>query len=151
MHTPVNVDAFGHAYLSGTAHYLSSLVAAKLHGKTRAVELSTLQRCAAHVASETDVSEAFGVGAFAVDAAFSGKTGMMAALKRVSDAPYTCGFELHDIHDIANLEKKIPLDWIDAEHYRLREPFFAYARPLIAEEVKPEYQKGLPRHLKLKR
>ena len=150
-HTPVNVDAFGHTYLSGTAHYLSSLVAAKLHSKTRAVELSTLQRCAAHVASETDVSEAFGVGAFAVDAAFSGKTGMMAALKRVSDAPYTCGFELHDIHDIANLEKKIPLDWIDAEHYRLREPFFAYARPLIAEEVKPEYQKGLPRHLKLKR
>ena len=150
-HTPVNVDAFGHTYLSGTAHYLSSLVAAKLHSKTRAVELSTLQRCAAHVASETDVSEAFDVGAFAVDAAFSGKTGMMAALKRVSDAPYTCGFELHDIHDIANLEKKIPLDWIDAEHYRLREPFFAYARPLIAEEVKPEYQKGLPRHLKLKR
>ena len=150
-HNPVNVDAFGHTYLSGTAHYLSSLVAAKLHSKTRAVELSTLQRCAAHVASETDVSEAFGVGAFAVDAAFSGKTGMMAALKRVSDAPYTCGFELHDIHDIANLEKKIPLDWIDAEHYRLREPFFAYARPLIAEEVKPEYQKGLPRHLKLKR
>ena len=150
-HTPVNVDAFGHAYLSGTAHYLSSLVAAKLHSKTRAVELSTLQRCAAHVASETDVSEAFGVGAFAVDAAFSGKTGMMAALKRMSDVPYACGFELHDIHDIANLEKKIPLDWIDAEHYRLREPFFAYARPLIAEEVKPEYQKGLPRHLKLKR
>jgi len=150
-HTLVNVDAFGHTYLSGTAHYLSSLVAAKLHSKTRAVELSTLQRCAAHVASETDVSEAFGVGAFAVDAAFSGKTGMMAALKRVSDAPYACGFELHDIHDIANLEKKIPLDWIDAEHYRLREPFFAYARPLIAEEVKPEYQKGLPRHLKLKR
>ena len=76
---------------------------------------------------------------------------MMAALKRVSDTPYACGFELHDIHDIANLEKKIPLDWIDAEHYRLREPFFAYARPLIAEEVKPEYQKGLPRHLRLKR
>ena len=150
-HNLVNVDAFGHTYLSGTAHYLSSLVAAKLHSKTRAVELSTLQRCAAHVASETDVSEAFSVGAFAVDAAFSGKTGMMAALKRVSDAPYACGFELHDIHDIANLEKKIPLDWIDAEHYRLREPFFAYARPLIAEEVKPEYQKGLPRHLKLKR
>ena len=150
-HNLVNVDAFGHTYLSGTAHYLASLVAAKLHSKTRAVELSTLQRCAAHVASETDVSEAFGVGAFAVDAAFSGKTGMMAALKRVSDAPYACGFELHDIHDIANLEKKIPLDWIDAEHYRLREPFFAYARPLIAEEVKPEYQKGLPRHLKLKR
>ena len=150
-HNPVNVDAFGHTYLGGTAHYLASLVAAKLHSKTRAVELSTLQRCAAHVASETDVSEAFGVGAFAVDAAFSGKTGMMAALKRVSDAPYACGFELHDIHDIANLEKKIPLDWIDAEHYRLREPFFAYARPLIAEEVKPEYHKGLPRHLKLKR
>lgn len=148
-HNPVNVDAFGHTYLGGTAHYLSGLIAARLHNKTRAVELSTLQRCAAHAASETDVSEAFDVGAFAVDAAFDGKTGMMAALKRVSDEPYVCGFELHDIHDIANLEKKIPLDWIDAERYRLHEPFLAYARPLIAEEVRPEYQKGLPRHLKL--
>ena len=150
-HNPVNVDAFGHTYLGGTAHYLSGLIAARLHSKTRAVELSTLQRCAAHVASETDVSESFDVGAFAVDAAFEGKTGVMAALKRVSDEPYVCGFELHDIHDIANLEKTIPLDWIDAERYRLHEPFLAYARPLIAQEVKPEYQKGLPRHLKLNR
>lgn len=150
-HNPVNVDAFGHTYLGGTAHYLSGLIAARLHSKTRAVELSTLQRCAAHIASETDVSESFDVGAFAVDAAFEGKTGVMAALKRVSDEPYVCGFELHDIHDIANLEKTIPLDWIDAEHYRLHEPFLAYARPLIAQEVKPEYQKGLPRHLKLNR
>lgn len=91
------------------------------------------------------------MGAFAVDAAFEGKTGVMAAFKRVSDEPYVCGFELHDIHDIANLEKTIPLDWIDAERYRLHEPFLAYARPLIAQEVKPEYQKGLPRHLKLNR
>ena len=150
-HNPVNVDAFGHTYLGGTAHYLSGLIAARLHSKTRAVELSTLQRCAAHIASETDVSESFDVGAFAVDAAFEGKTGVMAALKRVSDEPYVCGFELHDIHDIANLEKTIPLDWIDAERYRLHKPFLAYARPLIAQEVKPEYQKGLPRHLKLNR
>ena len=150
-HNPVNVDAFGHTYLGGTAHYLSGLIAARLHSKTRAVELSTLQRCAAHVASETDVSESFDVGVFAVDAAFEGKTGVMAALKRVSDEPYVCGFELHDIHDIANLEKTIPLDWIDAERYRLHEPFLAYARPLIAQEVRPEYQKGLPRHLKLNR
>lgn len=150
-HNPVNVDAFGHTYLGGTAHYLSGLIAARLHSKTRAVELSTLQRCAAHIASETDVSESFDVGAFAVDAAFEGKTGVMAALKRVSDEPYVCGFGLHDIHDIANLEKTIPLDWIDAERYRLHEPFLAYARPLIAQEVKPEYQKGLPRHLKLNR
>ena len=150
-HNPVNVDAFGHTYLGGTAHYLSGLIAARLHSKTRAVELSTLQRCAAHVASETDVSESFDVGAFAVDAAFEGKTGVMAALKRVSDEPYVCSFGLHDIHDIANLEKTIPLDWIDAERYRLHEPFLAYARPLIAQEVKPEYQKGLPRHLKLNR
>ena len=150
-HNPVNVDAFGHTYLGGTAHYLSGLIAARLHSKTRAVELSTLQRCAAHIASKTDVSESFDVGAFAVDAAFEGKTGVMAALKRVSDEPYVCGFELHDIHDIANLEKTIPLDWIDAERYRLHEPFLAYARPLIAQEVKPEYPKGLPRHLKLNR
>ena len=145
------VDPFGHKYLGGTARYLASLIGANLGCKTRAVELSTLQRCAAHAASMTDVSESFAVGEAAALAALAGKTGMMAALKRVSDAPYLCTTELHDIHDIANLEKTVPLSYIDAENYRLREPFFAYARPLIESEVEPEYIRGLPRHLTLPR
>lgn len=145
------VDPFGHKYLGGTARYLASLIGAKLGCKTRAVELSTLQRCAAHAASMTDVSESFAVGEAAALAALAGKTGMMAALKRVSDTPYLCTTELHDIHDIANLEKTVPLSYIDAENYRLREPFFAYARPLIESEVEPEYIRGLPRHLTLPR
>lgn len=73
-HNPVNVDAFGHTYLGGTAHYLSGPHRRPAGtAKPGAVELSTLQRCAAHVASETDVSESFDVGAFAVDAAFDGQ------------------------------------------------------------------------------
>jgi len=99
----------------------------------------------------TDVSESFAVGEAAALAALAGKTGMMATLKRVSDAPYLCTTELHDIHDIANLEKTVPLSYIDAENYRLREPFFAYARPLIESEVESEYIRGLPRHLTLPR
>ena len=127
------VDPFGHKYLGGTARYLASLIGAKLGCKTRAVELSTLQRCAAHAASMTDVSESFAVGEAAALAALAGTT------------------ELHDIHDIANLEKTVPLSYIDAENYRLREPFFAYARPLIESEVESEYIRGLPRHLTLPR
>lgn len=144
------VDAFGHKYLGGTARYLCSLLSAKLGVKTRAVELSTLQRCASHTASLTDITEAEAAGAAAVKAAYNGQTGMMIALKRVSSDPYRCESVPCDIHRIANLEKTVPLAWIDAENYQMREPFFDYARPLILDELPPVYVRGLPRHLRLK-
>ena len=143
------VDPFGHKYLTGTASYLSRLVAHKLSTKTRAVELSTLQRCAAHTASRTDVMEAYQSGGAAAFAAFEGKSGMMVALKRLSDDPYQCITELHDIHDVANYEKTVPLHWIDTKNARMNREFLTYARPLIQSEVSPLYVGGLPQHLKL--
>jgi len=143
----LNVDPFGHKYLTGTASYLSRLVAHKLSTKTRAVELSTLQRCASHVASRTDVMEAYQSGGAAAFAAFEGKSGMMVALKRLSDDPYQCVTELHDIHDVANYEKTVPLHWIDAKNARMNSEFLQYARPLIQSEVPPLYVGGLPQHL----
>ena len=145
----LNVDPFGHKYLTGTASYLSRLVAHKLGTKTRAVELSTLQRCAAHTASRTDVMEAYQSGGAAAFAAFEGKSGMMVALKRLSDDPYQCITELHDIHDVANYEKTVPLHWIDAENARMKKEFLTYARPLILSEVNPLYVGGLPQHIRL--
>ena len=145
----LNVDPFGHKYLGGTARYLCSLVGHKLGTKTRAVEISTLQRCASHVASRTDVMEAYQSGGAAAFAAFEGKSGMMVALKRLSDDPYQCITELHDIHDVANYEKTVPMHWIDVENSRMNSEFITYARPLIQSEISPLYVGGLPQHLKL--
>ena len=145
----LNVDAFGHKYLSGTAQYLSRLISAKLGVKSRAVELSTLQRCASHVSSRTDIAEACQVGGAAAMAAFNGKSGMMVALTRISDDPYQCVTQLHDIHEVANYEKTVPHHWIDAENYRMNQEFYDYALPLIQAEVPPMFVRGLPRHLRL--
>ena len=84
------VDSFGHKQLSGTAKYLSALVSEKIGCKSRAIELSTLQRCAGHLTSRVDITEAYQVGGYAVKSAFEGETGKMVILKRVSEDPYIC-------------------------------------------------------------
>ena len=83
-----SVDAFGHRSLTGTARFLANTVGRRLNTKTRCIELATLQRCAGHVTSRTDITEAYQVGGAAVKAAFEGHTGEMVAIKRVSNAPY---------------------------------------------------------------
>ena len=88
------VDAFGHKQLSGTASYLASYIAGEIGCKTRAIELSTLQRAASHAASRVDILEAYQVGGAAVKAADEGDTGKMVVLKRLSDDPYQCGTEV---------------------------------------------------------
>ena len=141
------VDAFGHKQLSGTAAYLASLIAAETGLKTRAIELSTLQRAATHLASLTDINEAFQVGFDAVVAAEEGKTGMMITLDRNGDAPYQCGTSAYDIHAIANVERPVPAEWITADGCGLNDGYEKYARPLIMGELQPLYVNGLPRHL----
>ena len=141
------VDSFGHKSLTGTARYLSNQVAAKLKTRTRAVELSTLQRCAAHMTSRTDITEAYQVGGAAAKAAFEGETGKMVGLKRLSNDPYQCTTELHDIHEVANFEKKVPMEWVNAYHTDMTPEFLSYARPLIQAELTPVYIEGLPRHI----
>ena len=131
------VDAFGHKALTGTARYLANVVARNLDTKTRCIELSTLQRCAGHLPSRTDITEAYQVGGAAAKAAFEGVTGQMVALKRISNSPYQCTTELHPISEVANLEKKVPLSWMNANHTQMTEEFLAYARPLIQAELTP--------------
>ena len=141
------VDAFGHINLTGTARYLSNLVARNLPTRTRAVELSILQRCGAHLASRTDITEAFQVGGAAAKAAFEGETGKMVALKRLSNDPYQCTTELVDIGDVANYEKKVPVEWINDTRTDMLPEFLAYARPLIQAELTPIYINGLTQHI----
>ncbi len=145
------VDAFGHKALTGTARYLANVVARNLDTKTRSIELSTLQRCAGHLTSRTDITEAYQVGGAAAKAAFEGVTGQMVALKRISNNPYQCTTELHPISEVANLEKKVPLSWMNANHTQMTEEFLDYARPLIQAELTPLYIAGLPHHIYLKK
>ena len=148
--TAGQLDAFGHkAILSGTSRYLSDLIHDKLNCKSRAIEFSTLQRCASHLASRTDVNEAYAVGGAAAAAAFAGETGKMIALKRVSEYPYQCITEAVDVQKVANLEKKVPLDWITPDGMQVTAAFEEYARPLILDEVTPVYVNGTPRHIRL--
>ena len=144
------LDAFGHkAMLSGTGRYLAGLIQRELGCKSRAIELSTLQRCAGHLASRTDVDEAYRVGGAAVTAALEGRTGCMAALKRLSDRPYLCGTKLVDVHQVANAEKTVPLEWIEPDGMHVNGAFEAYARPLIQGELTPMFVNGVPRHITL--
>ena len=140
-------DAFGHIQMTGTAAFLANLVHEKLGIKTRAVELSTLQRSAAHLASKIDVDEAFAVGGATVKAADEGSTGVMVVIDRVSDDPYQSATGVYDVHRIANDEKVVPRNWINEEGDGVTEEFIEYVRPLIQGHYNPMMVDGLPRHL----
>ena len=142
-------DAFGHKQLSGSAKFLANKIGAELGVKTRAIELSTLQRCAAHLTSRVDITEAFQVGGAAVKAAFEGETGKVIVLERVSEDPYICITNSQDVHKIANIEKKVPLEWITEDGTFVSDELIHYIRPLIQAELSPVMVDGLPRHLKL--
>ena len=141
------VDAFGHKQLSGCATTLAHKVAAETGLKTRAIEFSTLQRSATHIASLTDINEAFQCGYDAVVAANEGKTGMMITLNRNGDEPYQCGTSAYDIHAIANVERPLPSEWITDDGCGLNKGYIKYARPLIMGELPPLFVNGVPHHL----
>ena len=148
--TAGQLDAFGHkAVLSGTSRYLSELIHKRLNCKSRAIEFSTLQRCASPLASRTDVTEAYAAGGAAAAAAIAGETGRMIALKRIGNTPYQCITEAADVQQVANLEKKVPLDWIAPDGMHVTAAFEEYARPLILDELTPIYVNGTPRHVHL--
>ncbi|WP_294497155.1 6-phosphofructokinase [uncultured Gemmiger sp.] len=148
--TAGQLDAFGHkAILSGTSRYLADLIRVRLGCKTRAIEFSTLQRCASHLASRTDVTEAYQVGGAAVEAAFHGETGRMAAIRRMADQPYRIATETVDVMAVANQEKHVPLDWITPDGMQVTDDFERYARPLIQAELTPIYINGVPQHIHL--
>ena len=130
----VGTDGFGHrAALSGTSRYLAKTAADRLGCKTRAVELSTLQRCASHVASETDLHEAFELGRAGVAAALEGESVKMCALERISDNPYQVKTKLVDVLAVANQVKNVPSCWISADGMHVTEAFRTYVRPLVGE------------------
>ena len=150
--TDLLVDSFGHKELAGCAESLCKILKKELGVKTRAITLSTLQRAAAHLASKTDLDEAFNCGKKGAELAFSGASGKMVVMTRVSENPYKIKYEVFDdIHKIANIEKKVPLEWIDVDNNYVKEDLVNYLRPLIQGEVKQIYKNGLPQHINLKK
>lgn len=146
-----HIDAFGHKQLAGTAAYLASVVTKETGLKSRYIEFSSLQRCAAHLASRADSDEAYNVGFLAAKAAFEGKTGMMVTIQVDSREPYVESYDMFDIHDIANVERKVPLNWITNDGTYVSDEYLAYARPFIIGSVQPYTAGGLPIHLTMQK
>ncbi|MDR0890301.1 MAG: 6-phosphofructokinase [Oscillospiraceae bacterium] len=144
-------DGFGHAQLGGLAAKLTAIVRAATGAKVRGIELSLLQRCAAHCASQTDIDEAFRAGEFAVESAIAGESGKMVGFSCSRRNGYTCKLVLVNLEDVANEEKKIPLSWITSDNSFVGEKFVQYCRPLLAGEPQRETVDGLPRFAKLKK
>jgi len=141
-------DMFGHKTLGGAAHMLEKLVKENIKIpklKTRAIQFSTLQRAAAHCASLTDLEESYQCGYRAVEAAVNGLTDVMITIARISDVPYLVRYDVGDLGQIANKEKKVPLEWITRNGTDVSEEMLTYLRPLVTGETMGLMSGGLPR------
>lgn len=138
------VDQFGHRQLSGAGKALELLAKEELGIKVRSVEINVLQRCAAHLASKTDITEAFSLGEKAVTFAENNMTAVMATLERTCGEPYTISYGHADIKDIANEAKSIPPEWIHKNKNDITPELVSYLKPLIQGEVPLSYKDGLP-------
>ncbi|MBQ8730925.1 MAG: 6-phosphofructokinase, partial [Lachnospiraceae bacterium] len=141
------VDNFGHVMLNGAGKHLEMLVTERIGCKVRSIELNVLQRCAGHCASKTDIDESVSLGEYALKAVTEGETDKMVIIKRTSSTPYASEFELASIHEIANKEKRVPLEWINEEGNDILQPLVDYIAPLVEGEVSTEYKNGLPVYL----
>ena len=142
-------DGFGHAQLGGLAAMLADAVKEKLGVKVRGIELSLLQRCAAHCASQTDIDESFLAGQTAVNSAVAGETDKMVAFECSRENGYTCKTKLLNLSDVANYEKKVPVEWINERGNNVSDEIVKYALPLIQGETQMKKENGLPRFAKL--
>ncbi len=147
-----STDGFGHAQLGGLAAILADMVKKALGCKVRAIELSLLQRAGAHLASGTDIREAFAAGRFAVESAVAGMTDKMVGFVRdEKDGKYVCRYVLLPLETVANAEKKVPEEWITPEGNGVTEDFIRYALPLVDGDNDRKLVGGLPKFARLKK
>jgi 6-phosphofructokinase 1 len=145
-------DGFGHAQLGGLAALLANIVKERTGAKVRGIELSLLQRCGAHVASKTDMDESYLAGKTAVEAAVAGETDKMVAFDCTREGGvYSCKTKLIGLTEVANVEKKVPREWINEAGNGVLTPFIEYALPLIQGETDMEKVNALPRFVHLKK
>ena len=143
-------DAFGHAQLGGAAPVVAQMVKKALGLKFHWAVADYLQRAARHIASATDVRQAYELGQRAVELALEGRNSVMPTIERISDEPYAYRIGVADLADVANVEKFMPRDFISDDGFSITEKCRRYLRPLIAGEDYPEYRAGLPVYATLK-
>ena len=143
-------DAFGHAQLGGAAPVVANMIKDALGHKFHWAVADYLQRAARHVASKTDVKQAYQLGKAAVELAIKGKNSVMPTVDRISDNPYKYKIGVADLKDVANVEKFMPKDFITKDGFGITEKCKRYLAPLIQGEDYPPYQDGLPVYVTLK-
>lgn len=144
-------DAFGHAQLGGAAPVIANLVKQNLNYKYHWAVADYLQRAARHIASQTDIEQAYAVGKAAVEFALAGKNAVMPTIVRKSDSPYQWEIGSVDLKDVANVEKMIPREFISEDGFSITSACRAYLQPLIAGESYPPYKNGVPDYVLLKK
>lgn len=143
-------DAFGHAQLGGVAPVIAELVKSKHGYKYHWAVADYLQRAARHIASKTDVEQAYALGKAAVEYAIAGRNAVMPTVVRTSDNPYSWEIGIANLADVANVEKMMPDSFISADGFGITEECRRYLQPLISGEDYPPYKDGLPQYVTLK-
>ena len=143
-------DAFGHAQLGGVAPVIANLVKEKLGYKYHWAVADYLQRAARHIASKTDVDQAYAVGKAAVEFALKGHNAVMPIIVRTSNQPYKWKIGMAQLKDVANQEKMMPRDYITKDGFGITPKCRTYLAPLIKGEDYPPFKNGLPNYIKLK-
>jgi 6-phosphofructokinase len=145
-----SVDVFGHVQLGGCAQEVAKLVSAETGFKYHYAIADYLQRSARHLASKSDVEQAYAVGKAAVEAAVAGKSGIMMTIDRISSNPYQWKIGEAPLDQVANVEKKMPMSFISEDGFGITEECREYLLPLIAGEDYPEYTNGMPNYVRIK-
>jgi 6-phosphofructokinase 1 len=143
-------DSFGHAQLGGVAPVISNLISTKLGCKCHWAVPDYLLRSARHIASETDLQQAYAVGRAAVEFVINGRNAVMPAIRRLNDAPYRWDIIAAPLSEIANQEKLLPSDFIRADGFGITAAARRYLAPLIVGEAYPPFKHGLPDYVKLR-
>jgi 6-phosphofructokinase 1 len=144
-------DAFGHTQLGGVAPALADMVSQELGYKNHWAVADYLQRSARHIASATDVEQAYAVGKAAVEMALEGKNAVMPTIVRKKTKRYAWTIGSAPLSDVANVEVKMPRDFISSNGFEITDKARAYLAPLIEGEDHPPYKNGLPQYARLKK
>ncbi len=144
-------DDFGHAQLGGAAPVVANLIKNALGYKFHWAVADYLQRSARHLASNSDVEQAYALGKAAVEMALEGKNSIMPAIVRISNNPYKWEIGCGELKDVANVEKMMPNNYISADGFSITDSCREYLLPLIEGENYPPYNDGLPNYVVLKK
>ncbi len=144
-------DAFGHAQLGGVAPVIANIIKQTLGYKLHWAVADYLQRSARHIASKTDVDQAYALGCAAVEMAIAGKNAIMPTIERISETPYQWQIGCVDLAMVANVERKMPPEFIDEDGFGITQKCRQYLYPLITGEAYPDYnERGMPDYVQLK-